>query len=260
MKSDEFVYSARQCRWAEFLEVLMVIRAAAALRVRSLLSLGETSSLAQLLYSSQRQVTLYKRLVSSERKILFCHLLGYIECQCRFPAARVLDLGCGPCLFASIAVTANSSLAVTCVDASPEMLREASTQLKNFSNIRIVQSDFDHFLRSDSNLYDVILCVAIGRFIQHPQFFFEMLAKRLDEGGIVIFRALKYNLRNSMRVLFWNILTLGLSSAKLELGRHLTCLLEQGGFVVEQIELPEPLCRNLIALKAQTFRATLQES
>lgn len=203
------------------------------------------------LYRSESDVALYEQLVANERDIFFREIVN--ELSTFFPdreslAIRVLDLGSGTCRFAQTIIRARPLVHVTCVDISAAMLRRGRELNNGSNNIQFVRSDLTEFMHTERNQYDLILCTAVAQFIEDPGEAIAAIARRLAPGGLVVFRALRPNLRNRIRTSIWRVLSGGLSSARLELFSHLSSDLEKSGFKLRSLELPDPLCQNMVAL------------
>lgn len=102
------------------------------------------------------------------------------------PHSLVLDLGCGPGTFATIA--AKRAASVVAIDGSEEMLKLAreSAHQQGISNIRFVQGRLEEFPSIVSEPVDLIICSSVFEYLTDPTSFLKSCRNCLKHSGILL--------------------------------------------------------------------------
>ena len=156
--------------------------------------------------------------VRSREKSLFCELVQNLEKDI------CLDLGAGSCEYSKILLNMGAGHSV-CVDFSPPLMSKAQE-----SGIEKVFCDVEKF--KTNKKYDLILCMGIVEFLEHPENFMLRLKDFLKPRGKIIV-LLPFSKMGSFIYAFIYLLK-GIFISALTL-KKMNSFLIQNGFVLEKM-------------------------
>jgi len=145
----------------------------------------------------------------------------------------VLDVGCGCGLLAEIINEFQLQVDYTGIDISSYMIKKAKSKFSN-SHYKYLIGDFqDLYNICKKQQYDIVVCLAINRFITDKEKFFNQLTLITKPSGCILFRILRNSFFQHFRIFIYKIMSLGTFNGGLSFYKALSEISARYGFKLE---------------------------
>lgn len=116
-------------------------------------------------------------------KVIWPNLLRLLEIK---SGEKILDLACGSGFFSREIAKQNKNLEITGVDVSPELIKLAQENSRDFKNIKYLVASAEGLTNLENNYFDKIICVLALQNIENVKLVFAEINRVVKSSGKII--------------------------------------------------------------------------
>lgn len=118
-----------------------------------------------------------------QAKVIWPNLLRLLEIK---SGEKILDLACGSGFFSREIAKQNKNLEITGVDVSPELIKLAQENSRDFKNIKYLVASAESLTNLENNYFDKIICVLALQNIENVKLVFAEINRVVKSSGKIL--------------------------------------------------------------------------